>query len=31
VADSDPEAELRETDAKARALFLALEVAGGLA
>jgi len=30
VADSDPEAELRETDAKAKALFEALEAAGGL-
>jgi anthranilate synthase component 1 len=31
VADSDPAAEERETEAKARALFEALEVAGGLA
>ena len=31
VADSDPAAEERETDAKARALFEALKVAGGLA
>jgi len=31
VADSDPAAEERETDAKARALFEALDVAGGLA
>jgi anthranilate synthase component I len=31
VADSRPETEEQETDAKARALFEALEVAGGLA
>jgi len=31
VADSDPAAEERETDAKARALFEALKLAGGLA
>jgi anthranilate synthase component 1 len=31
VADSDPAAEERETDAKAQALFDALELAGGLA
>ena len=31
VADSDPAAEERETDAKAEALFEALKVAGGLA
>jgi anthranilate synthase component 1 len=31
VADSDPAAEERETDAKAEALFEALRVAGGLA
>jgi anthranilate synthase component 1 len=30
VADSDPAAEERETDAKARALYEALKVAGGL-
>ena len=31
VADSDPRSEERETEAKAQALFEALEVAGGLA
>jgi anthranilate synthase component 1 len=31
VADSDPRSEERETEAKARALFEALKVAGGLA
>jgi anthranilate/para-aminobenzoate synthase component I len=31
VADSDPAAEERETDAKAQALFEALKLAGGLA
>ena len=31
VADSDPESEERETEAKAQALFEALRVAGGLA
>jgi anthranilate synthase component 1 len=31
VADSNPEAEERETDAKAQALFEALKMAGGLA
>jgi anthranilate synthase component 1 len=31
VADSDPQAEERETEAKAQALFEALRVAGGLA
>ena len=31
VADSDPKTEERETDAKARALFEALKLAGGLA